>query len=380
MPHTKKITPAIKKEKKERITHTLTEIAERYRILNENLFLAISIFISIRDMEIVTMDNFKQLKEIDLSWEKLYVCESEKKHIHGNSTELLYRKPFISSIKLMDDLFYTNFYIDWDFEIVEIKGIILSNAIEASQMLDIFNNLITTLKHIIDEGEFTSSNYIEKEIDDSFASRFKLITNESLNFTELLENVNTIDSIEEKLKYLTQDITRKKLLQINLVSNTEYNFQINCYIERCQKAINIIRQIDRDIEKPLQEYSTTETNIADTTESIDTEFENSISPKADITKDCTTRRQTMAIYYLLMSINPKLFGNVDKTKVAELISNITNRNYNNVYKIILNPFKPLNSEKARKGFEKDIDFIKQQFANIGLTDIITKIEKDMAPE
>ena len=144
MPHTKKITPAIKKEKKERITHTLTEIAERYRILNENLFLAISIFISIRDMEIVTMDNFKQLKEIDLSWEKLYVCESEKKHIHGNSTELLYRKPFISSIKLMDDLFYTNFYIDWDFEIVEIKGIILSNAIEASHMLDIFNNLITT--------------------------------------------------------------------------------------------------------------------------------------------------------------------------------------------------------------------------------------------
>ena len=92
-------------------------------------------------------------------------------------------------------------------------------------------------------------------------------------------------------------------------------------------------------------------------------------------KDFTTKRQVLAMYYLLNEVGCKT-GSVDRTVQGRFIEFLTGKNYDRIYKTLSEPFKGLEITKNTSA-KQDMQYIKDQFNNLGLNQIVNKITRDM---
>lgn len=87
--------------------------------------------------------------------------------------------------------------------------------------------------------------------------------------------------------------------------------------------------------------------------------------------DFTTARQVLAMRFLLDPYN--VWVTVDKTHIARFIEFLTGKNYDNIYKKVKTPYSTKN-----KNFRKeDFQFIRTYFENLGLSDIVKKINNEL---
>jgi hypothetical protein len=95
----------------------------------------------------------------------------------------------------------------------------------------------------------------------------------------------------------------------------------------------------------------------------------SVSDLSDKSKEFTTARQVLAIHYLLKYSNVK---NVDKTEIARFIQFLTDKNFDNIYKKLQNPFK-LNN----KSLKEDLRFIRDYFERLGVLEVVKMINNEI---
>jgi hypothetical protein len=90
---------------------------------------------------------------------------------------------------------------------------------------------------------------------------------------------------------------------------------------------------------------------------------------SDKSKEFTTARQVLAIYYLLKYCKVK---NIDKTEIAWFIQFLTGKNFDNIYKKLQNPFK-LNN----KSLKEDLWFIRDYFERLGMQEVVKMVNNEI---
>ncbi|MGQ0828309.1 MAG: hypothetical protein ACT4ON_07935 [Bacteroidota bacterium] len=94
-------------------------------------------------------------------------------------------------------------------------------------------------------------------------------------------------------------------------------------------------------------------------------------------KDHTTRRQTLAIYYLDLHFKVNCEGK--DAALIRFIQFLTDKNIDNITKIFRNPLKNSEKKKIRADEEllKDLKYIRTYFEDLGLTSVVKKIDDDI---
>ena len=86
-------------------------------------------------------------------------------------------------------------------------------------------------------------------------------------------------------------------------------------------------------------------------------------------KEFTTARQVVAVHFMLKYMQVK---NADKTEIARFIQFLTGKNYDNIYKRVLNPFN-VND----KVFREDLRFVRGYFERLGLYELVKMINNEL---
>lgn len=146
------------------------------------------------------------------------------------------------------------------------------------------------------------------------------------------------------------------------------------YVTLCLNIISIKRDLVnllQEFEKLGKIYLSSISQIPQNTQiaSIDNE-------KSSKNKDFTTKRQVLAMYYLLNEFDGKT-KQIDRTVKARFVEFLTGKNYDSIYRALQDPFKALENTKNASA-KHDIKYVVNQFNELGLTEISKKINADMS--
>ena len=130
------------------------------------------------------------------------------------------------------------------------------------------------------------------------------------------------------------------------------------FIQKCRAIIDLL-----DFQIENTPVTTSDHNI-----------ENSVDESIK-SKDFTTKRQVLALHYLLNEVGSKT-GSVDRTVQARFIEFMTGKNYTSIYKALSDPLKGLDNTKNISTIE-DMEYVRNQFDKLGLENITNKIKGDM---
>jgi hypothetical protein len=89
-------------------------------------------------------------------------------------------------------------------------------------------------------------------------------------------------------------------------------------------------------------------------------------------KEFTTARQVLAVHFLLEYAQVR---NVDKSEIARFIQFLTGKNYDNIYKKVLNPYSHNN-----KIFKQDLKFVREFFEKLKLQELVKMINNEIDVE
>ena len=146
------------------------------------------------------------------------------------------------------------------------------------------------------------------------------------------------------------------------VKQSLYRFSIymHCQMEFHKKLCSIYSELETDTYLKPKEES------ADSNQTID----------KDGNKKFTTAQQVLAIHYMLKYLGVKNVDNTAKARFAQLLTGketgakeIKNTN---IYKLFGNPLKT-----DEKGLTTDLQFIRIFFENLGLSEIVAEINKEL---
>jgi hypothetical protein len=181
---------------------------------------------------------------------------------------------------------------------------------------------------------------------------FEVLSKQAEKETDLIKRKEIFDnayfeSEMNKLKYPLSEVQEKK----------QYEYSQNCH--RAAKLVSFLIERQANIVAPV---------------GVAKEVVEEIT-KSESTADFTTKRQVMAIYYLLNEFSDYT-NQVDRTQKARFIEFITGKNYDSIYKALSNPLKGLDAQNPTNTL-KDLSYVKTHFTNMGLTQIASKIENDL---
>lgn len=231
------------------------------------------------------------------------------------------------------------------------------------------NFLLTYIKNLFDslfQLHCDFSNHIIKDADNLPDEQHKI----KFDFLSIYNKVSTERDLFAKNKILEKSIAERDLLCLSLGLDPE-KFKPNIlFKEKCKTAIEIIKsQIENTKEKESATQSENKTTDLDEQNSTSKQ-ENPKNP------EFTTRRQVLALYYLLDAID-KSINSIDRTVKARFIHFLTGKNESNIYKTLSEPHKGLDNHKNNRSAIKDLEFIKSHFDELGLKSISQKITNDM---
>lgn len=172
------------------------------------------------------------------------------------------------------------------------------------------------------------------------------------------------------------DLTKKKQIYVDALATYSMYWIENEYI---------FTNSNSEHEQALQHFEDYKLGCQKAIEIIDYQLlHSSISmeiPKADISlidnnnkKDFTTKRQVLAIYYLLEEFESTRMA--DRSAKARFIEFMTGKNYDSIYGALSEPHKGIDN-KNNKNVLKDMEFVKGHFEKLRLNTIAQKISGDM---
>ena len=353
----------------EKQTYTISEIAERYRILNENFCLAIHILSEIRDNNSVDESQLNQLKELDIEFEELEMNDEELA-IHGECIMLdVLESQFEDALKMAVEFYNSPNIKIWHIEFNKINKLIIKLGFEVSYLLK-FNNMLFSSFKLLDE--YAGLSYHQPFIlEESNKKIYNLCNFDITNASAL-----AISNLKERIKYYHNEIASKELY---CIENSYNSFEIDIckgFIAKCKKAIDITTNQLNNISK----FETDSPVVAATVnadENSDNKSSSTTNQPQEVSKNpaFTTSRQVLALYYLLNEIDHKGMAQIDRTEKARFIEFLTGKNYDNIYSALSNPFKGLDKKNPKKTLI-DLEYISQYFENLGLQSIVTKIKND----
>lgn len=360
-------------------SYSISEITAKYKILNQDLVEAMDILDIIKKTEIVAKGDFTSLNKLDIYFQKYQIHEIEL-NLHGDSifrniTESLFEE----SILKANDFFGGYDPNFWVYKYDEIINIIIKNGVEVTAFLALWKLLYYSLTqicytgqfHYLDEREYTNINY-------------GLIL-ENYDFSEFVKDATKISDLNDRIVFYEAEIARKELICLQVDKNEIIINQCTDFINKCTKAIEITT--NQLTKKNKLKILDSETSVEPKENAVNLNELNSASSKMEIVElapeeiniknsQFTTSRQVLAIYYLLNEIDRKGINQIDKTIKARFIEFLTGKNYNNIYKVVSNPFKGLDS-KNPKSIKNDMEYIANHFEKLGIQSIVDQINNDI---
>lgn len=178
-----------------------------------------------------------------------------------------------------------------------------------------------------------------------------------------------MNSVEEKIKFLNNEITEKELICLRIRKDSDFHIELQNFISNCKSAVEIL---SRDIQNASNQ------SIPDTVmeQNKGNDEKRTENPKLH---EFTTLRQSLAVYYMLMSIDSKVYNQSDCTKKARFVEFLTGKNYDNIKDYLAKLFEGFDKQN-KTNILKNLEFVKTQFENIGYNTIVAQIERDISAE
>lgn len=180
-----------------------------------------------------------------------------------------------------------------------------------------------------------------------------------LNFNEIVDKAEEEQDLHLRKQIYVNAIVESNMVDLTIEMDEGERRMHHEFLQKCNKAIEVV---DFQIRHAQPDHRASEGFIFDRTEN---------------TKDFTTRRQVLAMYYLLDSLD-KDTHQIDRTVKARFIEFLTGKNYDSIYKSLANPHKGLDNNNNQNAL-KDMEYVKSHFEKLGLQAIVDKITNDMKP-
>ena len=342
--------------------YTISEATEIYKALNKNLMEALQIFKKLYDNKSLDENDLKVLTGLDMEYKEILIIKDELA-IHSETIYVSILETVFSELMEEVCLFYKSYDAEY-WEPVQEDGIrlIISNGYEVSKFLALFNKFFYSLAAINQFSEMYLLAPEDKRND--FEYNYTL---ESINISETLGRMNYIKDVSKKIEFLKKEIIEKELTLLKISSDSKYYKKLQEYISKCQKAIEIISK-----QLPPKD-STAFPVIKKDTEKLTDKVPDTVTSK---NPEFTTSRQVLAVYYLLNAIDRGIVNQTDRTVKARFIEFLTDKNYNNIYTALSNPFKGLENNN-KKQILKDLEYVKSHFSKLGIQSIVDQIDNDI---
>lgn len=341
--------------------YSVTEITEMYRKTNEELSEAFNIFINIYNTVTVTENDYKKLSKLNLNFVTLEM-NYEEIQIHGDSLYQIILDSVFTELMTSACDFYGQYNSDFWFSAYD-KGnkIIIKNGIFVSEMLKLYDTFYRSLSTINQLMEFAIVD------DDPEFDEFIEFT--PGNFDAVYYTIKSMNSVEEKINYLNNEITEKELICLRIRKDSEFHKELQNFISNCKSAVEIL---SRDIQN-ARNHSMPDTVMEHNKGNNDKRTEN---PKF---REFTTLRQSLAVYYMLMSIDSKVYNQSDRTTKARFVEFLTGKNYDNIKDYLANLFAGFDKQNYTN-ILNNLKFVKTQFENLGYNTIVEQIDRDISAE
>lgn len=347
---------------------SVNEINKYCKLLNNNLIEVIDRMDDILLSESFNENDRKYIQKRDINFKEFRLSKEDQLR-HGDIIiSNILEASLLEAIERAIKFFGAPDKDEWYSKIAQYKTDILRIDQDADWMLDILNTLFTTFEYIFSGLESSKMSDIMKKYN---YIKSNDIDGVNFNFSFLSLAVSNESDIIKKKNILLDAITQRYMfcLQLNIDPD---NYPPNVdFKNKCLKAIEII---DFQIQN-----TALNTNIAVINPyNSDTNVDNSESePETPTkTKEFTTKRQVLAIYYMLNELD-KNTNSIDRTVKSRFIHFLTGKNESNIYKALAEPYKGLENDKNNKSAIKDLEFVRLYFENMGLTAIAQKISNDM---
>ena len=352
-------------------SYTPDEISQEYRYVNEG-------FISVMDLLLYIFDNME-------------VSEDEITYLNSKEYYYVKRKIFHEGTQQYEDYIFTDILEstlkgtitkakkffgqsvdDWDSRAERYRS--LAVKISDKYFKDLIwhiDSLLYDLKELYSDFYKGNNNF-----DDWFS------------FSDVLDCIPGLD-LEEQRPMVIRTMAECKEFCLMDGYKTVKKEQEEEFIDKCQKLVDLIdfqtkngisiNLTDAEIEELQKEPE--ERNIAKSQtqeqpriqeQAQDQTQEQDFKPIPET--DITLNRQFLALYYMLNELDNKIFSR-NKAEIARFIKFLTDKSYENIYKLAKNPLKDP-SERTSARYQSDIQYVKESFHKLGLDNIVRKIEND----
>ena len=342
--------------------YSILEIKIRYKKLNQNLMEVMERIEDILLIGAFDLNDLKYLKNRNCEYKTLQLKQSDIEE-HG---ELLFKSILEATLKNTFDksfiFFASKSVFDWFDKFQEYRTQILMMDGDTSYLLSCLNTIHNSLFAL--NRDFTINLYDFEEED---------IPGSQFEFEQIYNQIADEEDLLERKKILLNAIAERDLLCLkNQINPKSYN--PNVYFQKhCYHAIDVI---NKQIAGLLENNQQLKVDDVCLVEKITIDSNDQLEQVVK-TNEFTTRRQVLAMYYLLNEIDKNTTA-IDRTVKARFIHFLTGKNESNIYKTLTEPLKGLENEKNKKSALKDMEYIKQHFDNLGLKSISQKISNDMA--
>lgn len=347
---------------------SVNEINKNCKQLNTNLIEVIDRMDDILLSESFSENDRKYILKRDVNFKKLILSkEDQLKHGDIIISNIL-EASLIEAIERAIKFFGAPDKDDWYRKIAQYKTDILRINQDTDWLLDTLNTLFGTFECIFSGLEKSKMSEIMKRHN---CIKNDVIDGINFNFSFLSLAVSNEPDIIKKKNLLLDAITQRYMFCLQLNLDPDKHKPNVDFKSKCLKAIEII---DFQIQN-----TALKTNIAViNTDNSDTNVDNSESEPETPTKnkEFTTKRQVLAIYYMLNELD-KNTNSIDRTVKSRFIHFLTGKSESNIYKALAESHKGLENDKNNKSAVKDFEFVKKYFDSMGLKSIVEKISNDM---
>ncbi|MFZ4581890.1 MAG: hypothetical protein ACOYM7_04485 [Paludibacter sp.] len=341
--------------------YSIYEIKTIYKKLNQILM---EVMERIEDMLLIgafDLNDIKFLKNRNCEYKTLKLKQSDVEE-HG---ELLFKSILEATLKQSFDksfvFFESNSVFDWFDKFQEYRTQILSIDGDSSFILSCLNSIYNSLFTL--NRDFTIDLF-DFEDDDIPSSQF--------DFEQVYNQIADEEDLLERKKIILNAIAERDLLCLKNQINPKSHYPNIFFQKNCNVAIDVLNKQIAGLQENNQLFKVDDASVNEklTIDSID-QLEQIVK-----TKESSTRRQVLAMYYLLNEVDRNI-SSIDRTVKARFIHFLTQKNESNIYKTLSEPHKGLENDKNKKSAIRDLEYIKKHFDDLGLKSISQKITKDM---
>ncbi|WP_243347242.1 hypothetical protein [Parabacteroides sp. FAFU027] len=344
--HTDNISPKYLLQISEPPEGSLFSIAtEEYKLMNATFVEAMMRITQIVSTGVFMPDDLLWFRETELYYYDLNIDSYETEQ-HGDELKKLILKATLTEAYEMAIQFFDNPVTSyWTNKLEEYKVHFIRLEGCSTFMLEFIDKLKAELENFCKDYQFI----VLKE--DFFPVM------EFLNFHEVASLAEKETDLQKQKQIYVDAIVESGMVALRIEMDEEEQKKYEKLIRKCNNAIEIIDfHLQHTPPAPLQP------------EDIPTE-------KSKNTVEFTTRRQVLAMYYLLNELD-KSTHQIDRTVKARFIEFLTGKNYDSIYKTLSDPLKGLEKDNNQNAI-KDMEYVKSHFENLGLKTIVQKITKDM---